>query len=233
MIRIRPAGERGRTRFDWLDSRHTFSFGDYHDRAHMGYHTLRVLNDDVVEPGKGFGTHGHRDMEILTWVLEGALEHRDSTGSSGVIRPGDIQRMSAGTSITHSESNASETERVHFLQVWILPEKTGLRPGYEQQAIPEEERRNRLRLLASRDGRAGSVTLHQDAASYAALLEPGRSVEHAIAAGRAAWIHVARGAVLLNGRRLEAGDGAAVEDARAITIEGATAPGEVLVFDLA
>lgn len=233
MIRVRPAAERGRTRFDWLDSRHTFSFGDYHDRAHMGFRTLRVINDDTVEPGTGFGLHGHRDMEILTWILEGALEHQDSTGASGVIRPGDIQRMSAGTGIRHSESNASGTGRVHFLQIWVLPEKTGLRPGYEQMAIPEEERRNRLRILASRDGRAGSVTLHQDAAVYAALLDPGRPVEHAFAAGRAAWIHVARGAVLLDGRRLEAGDGAAIEDERAITIEGAAAPGEVLVFDLA
>ena len=246
MITIRPHDERGKTRFDWLDSSHTFSFGDYHDPAHMGFRTLRVINDDYVQPGRGFGTHSHRDMEIVTLVLEGALEHKDSTGTSSVIHPGDVQRMSAGTGITHSEWNHSGDGVVHFLQVWILPETRGLAPGYEQKAVPEETRRGRLVLLASRDGRDGSVTLHQDAALFGARLSPGQTATHAIPAGRHAWLHVARGAVTLNGRALVAGDGAAVSDEKKVAVTGAAPPkaakggapsagpdADVLVFDLA
>jgi redox-sensitive bicupin YhaK (pirin superfamily) len=244
MIMLRPAGERGRTRFDWLDSRHTFSFGDYRDPRQTGFRTLRVINDDVVEPGRGFGAHSHRDMEILTYVLEGAIEHKDSTGTSSVIVPGEVQRMRAGTGITHSEFNHSKIDPVHFLQIWILPDEQGLPPGYEQKEFPEEDRRGRLALLASRDGRDGSLTIHQDAAVYGALLAPGREVTHRPARGRRAWVHVARGAVTLGGRTLAAGDGAAVEDEAAIVIAGA-APGagaprsrsgedaDVLIFDLA
>ena len=249
MITLRSRDERGRTRLDWLDSSHTFSFSDYHDPGHMGYLSLRVINDDYVEPGRGFATHSHRDMEIVTLVLDGALEHKDSTGTSSVIRPGDVQRMSAGTGITHSEWNHSKTEEVHFLQIWILPRTRGLAPGYEQKSLPEEARRDRLVLLASPDGRDGSVSLHQDAALYGTRLEPGRTALHALAPGRAAWVHVARGAATLNGRPLLAGDGAAVGDETRLTIAGAAAPvsdahgraaeaasypwADVLVFDLA
>ncbi|PYT11652.1 MAG: quercetin 2,3-dioxygenase [Acidobacteria bacterium] len=246
MITIRPHDERGRTRFDWLDSSHTFSFGDYHDPTRMGFRTLRVINDDYVQPGRGFGTHSHRDMEIVTLVLEGALEHQDSTGTSSVIHPGDVQRMSAGTGITHSEWNHSGDRMVHFLQIWVLPETRGLTPGYEQKAVPEEARRGRLVLLASHDGRDGSVTIRQDAALYGARLSPGQTVAHAIPAGRHAWLHVARGAVTLNGRALVAGDGAAVSDESKVAVTGAVPPKEpkggaepagadadLLLFDLA
>lgn len=252
MIRIRPRNERGRTKLDWLDSSHTFSFGDYRDRDHMGFRTLRVINDDFVQPGKGFGRHSHRDMEIVTLVLEGALEHQDSTGVSSVIRPGDVQRMSAGTGITHSEWNHARDGMVHFLQIWILPETRGMAPGYEQRTIAEEARRGRLVLLASRDGRDGSVTLNQDASLYGARLDPGQSVVHAVGPGRHAWVHVARGAVTLNDRPLVAGDGAALSDEAGLTVAGAAPPkpakggvrgtpgggpqdafADVLVFDLA
>src|SRR5262245_40127027 len=249
MITIRPHDERGKTRFDWLDSSHTFSFADYRDQHHMGFRSLRVINDDYVEPGQGFSTHSHRDMEIVSLVLHGALEHKDSTGTSSVIRPGDVQRMSAGTGITHSEWNHSKTEEVHFLQIWILPEASGLRPGYEQKAIPEDSRRGRLVLLASRDGRDGSVKIHQDAALYGTRLDPGQSVVNTAAPGHHSWVHVARGAVTLNGKLLVGGDGAAVEGESRLTFEGVTAPkskalgraaeaaaypyADVLLFDLA
>ena len=246
MITIRPHDERGKTKFDWLDSSHTFSFGDYHDPAHMGFRTLRVINDDYVRPGKGFGTHSHRDMEIITLVLEGALEHKDSTGTSSVIHPGDVQRMSAGTGITHSEWNHSRDERVHFLQIWILPATRGLAPGYEQKAIADDTRPGRLVLLASGDGRDGSVTIHQDAALYGARLSAGQTVRHAIEPGRHAWLHVVRGAITLDGRALVAGDGAAVSDESRVAVTGTAPPkaatggaasvgpdAEVLVFDLA
>jgi redox-sensitive bicupin YhaK (pirin superfamily) len=232
MIAVRPAAERGHADHGWLDTRHTFSFASYHDPRHMGFRSLRVINEDRVKPGEGFGTHAHRDMEILTWVLEGALEHKDSMGNGSVIRPGDLQRMSAGTGVTHSEFNPSREEPVHFLQIWLLPRERGLPPGYEQKGFPEEERRGRLRLVAAGAGRDGAVTIHQDADLWTALLEPGKSVRHALAPGRYAWVHVARGAVSLNGSTLGAGDGAAVSGEDALEIAGA-ADAEVLLFDLA
>lgn len=232
MITLRKSGERGGFDFGWLDTKHTFSFGDYHDPRHMGFRSLRVINDDRVQPGEGFPTHGHRDMEIITYVLEGALEHKDSLGTGSVIRPGEVQRMSAGTGIMHSEFNASKQDLLHLLQIWILPERRGLAPGYEQKAFSEEERRNRLRVVASRDGREGSVTVHQDVSLLAGLLDPGARVTHPLATGRHAWVHVARGSVRLGGQVLSAGDGAAVSDAPDVTLEGVEAA-EVLVFDLA
>ena len=231
MLTLSPAADRGRTRIDWLDSRHTFSFGEWHDPAHMGFRALRVINDDRVAPGAGFPTHGHADMEILSYVLEGALEHRDSLGTGSVIRPGDVQRMSAGTGVRHSEQNASRTEPVQFLQIWILPDRRGHAPSYEQKTVPEAERRGRLRLVASGDGRDGSVTLHQDVALWTGVLAEGERAELALAPGRHAWVHVARGAATVNGQALGEGDGAALSDERAVTIEGRG--GEVLVFDLA
>jgi redox-sensitive bicupin YhaK (pirin superfamily) len=232
MIAVRPAAERGHADHGWLDTRHTFSFASYHDPRHMGFRSLRVINEDRVKPGEGFGTHAHRDMEILTWVLEGALEHKDSMGNGSVIRPGDLQRMSAGTGVTHSEFNPSREEPVHFLQIWLLPRERGLPPGYEQKGFPEEERRGRLRLVAAGDGRDGAVTIHQDADLWTALLEPGKSVRHALTSGRYAWVHVARGVVSLNGSTLGAGDGAAVSGEAALEITGAV-DAEVLLFDLA
>ena len=197
----------------------------------MGFRALRVINDDRVAPGGGFPTHGHADMEIVSYVLEGALAHKDSIGTGSVIRPGDVQRMSAGTGVRHSEFNESRTEPVHFLQIWILPDRRGHAPGYEQKTFPEAERRGRLRLVASNDGREGSVSLHQDVALWAGVLEEGQKAEVPLGAGRHAWVHVARGAVTVNGRRLAEGDGAALSDERALALEGHG--GEVLVFDLA
>jgi len=231
MITVRHRQERGQTLLDWLDSRHTFSFGDYYDTAHMGFGSLRVINDDRVAPGAGFGRHPHRDMEILTYVLAGSLEHRDSLGTGSVIRPGDVQRMTAGTGILHSEYNHSPAEPVHLLQIWILPEQRGLPPGYEQRNFPESERRGRLRLVASRDGREGTIRVRRDVDLYAALLGPGDVVAHALRPGRRAWVQVATGAVTLNGQPLQAGDGAAVEDEAALRLT-AEGPAEVLLFDL-
>jgi redox-sensitive bicupin YhaK (pirin superfamily) len=232
MITRRLAAHRGHTRLGWLDSRHTFSFGDYHDAVHMGFRSLRVINDDRVQPGAGFGTHGHRDMEIITYVLDGALEHKDSLGTGSVIPPGDGQRMSAGTGIMHSEYNHSATEPVHFLQIWIVPARTGLAPSYEQKAFPVEEKLGKLCLLAAPDGRAGAITVHQDVALYVALLEPGHEVTHRLAAQRHAWLQVASGAVELNGVALQAGDGAALSAEERIAIRSSE-PAEVLLFDLA
>ena len=232
MMTIRSAGERGRTSIDWLESRHTFSFGDYHDPKWRGFRSLRVINDDFVAPGGGFDTHPHRDMEIVTYVLAGALEHRDSLGNGSVIRPGDVQRMTAGTGILHSEFNPSDSDGVHLLQIWLFPDRKGLPPGYEQQAIPREQLRNRLRLVASRDGREGSVTIHQDADIFAAVLDPATSVQHTIASGRHAWLQVAKGSVRLNGSPLATGDGAAISDESALTVVGAE-PAEILLFELA
>jgi redox-sensitive bicupin YhaK (pirin superfamily) len=232
MIHVRKAEQRGHFDHGWLDTRHTFSFADYHDPRHMGFRQLRVINEDRVQPGQGFPTHGHRDMEIISYVLEGGLQHRDSLGTGSVIRPGDVQRMTAGTGVRHSEFNASTSEPVHFYQVWILPEAAGLAPGYEQKTFPEADRRGRLRLVASRDGRDGSVSIHQDARLYAAVLEAGQRVAHALAPGRHAWIQVARGQIALNGQKLGQGDGAAVSDEPELEV-AAVEPAEVLLFDLA
>jgi redox-sensitive bicupin YhaK (pirin superfamily) len=231
MLTLSPATDRGRTDFGWLDSRHTFSFGDWYDPAHMGFRSLRVINDDRVAAGGGFPTHSHADMEIVSYVLEGALAHKDSIGTGSVIRPGDVQRMSAGTGVQHSEFNDSKSEPVHFLQIWIIPDRRGHAPGYEQKTFPEAERRGKLRLVASRDGRDGSVTLHQDAALWAGVLDEGQKAEVKLGPGRHAWVHVARGAVTVNGQRLGEGDGAALSDEPAVALEGHG--GEVLVFDLA
>jgi quercetin 2,3-dioxygenase len=231
MITLRPAAERGHAQHGWLDSWHTFSFADYHDPRHMGFRTLRVINDDKVEPGSGFGTHPHRDMEIITYVLDGALQHRDSMGNGSVIRPGDVQRMTAGTGVTHSEFNASKADELHLLQIWILPEKGGLTPGYEEKRFSDEDKRGRLRLVASRDGREGSVTVHQDVNVYAGLFTTGERAHLGLADRRHAWVHVARGSVRVGGKPLTAGDAAAFTDEPAIEIEGVD-DGEVLVFDL-
>jgi quercetin 2,3-dioxygenase len=230
MISIRRAAERGHFDHGWLNTYHTFSFADYHDPAHMGFRSLRVLNDDRVSPGQGFGEHRHRDMEIVSYVLEGALAHKDSMGNSGVIRPGDVQKMSAGTGVQHSEFNGSRTEPVHFLQIWIVPEVRGIAPAYEQKTFPPDTRRGKLRLIGSRDGRDGSVTIRQDVDAFASVLEDGQSVRHPLAPGRHAWLHVAEGELELNGNRLAEGDGAAVSSESELTIAGKGA--EFLLFDL-
>ena len=232
MITRRPAGERGAADFGWLDSRHSFSFGDYYDPDHMGFGSLRVINEDRVQPGAGFDTHGHQDMEIVSYVLEGALAHADSLGTGSVIRPGNVQRMTAGAGIRHSEFNQSKSEAVHFLQIWILPERKGLAPGYEQKSFPERNRRGRLLLVGSRDGRDGSVTIHQDVDLYAGLLDAAQCVTYRPGQGHKIWVQVARGALKLNGRDLAAGDGAAAEDVATLTLT-ATDDTEVLVFDMA
>lgn len=232
MMTLRPAEERGAADFGWLQTRHSFSFADYYDPAHMGFRALRVINDDRVAPAAGFDMHGHKDMEILTYVLAGALEHKDSLGNGSVIRAGDVQRMSAGTGIRHSEYNPSARDSVHLLQIWIYPERKGLAPGYEQKAFPEAEKRNRLRLIASRDGRQGSVTVHQDTDVYASVLEAGGRVAFTPEAGRHVWIQVARGDVAVNGQRLKEGDGLAVAGERTLDIVSGDG-GEFLLFDLA
>ncbi len=232
MIQIRRAEERGHANHGWLDTNYTFSFSSYYDPRFMGFRALRVINDDRIAPGRGFGTHGHRDMEIITYVLDGALEHRDSMGTGSVIRPGDVQRMSAGTGVQHSEFNGSKTEPLHLLQIWIEPERSGIAPGYEEKRFSDDEKRNVLRLIASRDGRDGSVTIHQDASVYATVLESGREVTHAIDANRHVWVHVARGSATLDGRLLRAGDGAAVSGERSLTLVGED-EAEILLFDLA
>jgi quercetin 2,3-dioxygenase len=232
MLTLRRAEERGRANFGWLDSRHTFSFGHYYDPDHMGFGPLRVINDDRVAPGGGFPTHAHSDMEIVTYVLEGALEHKDSLGTGSVIRPGDVQRMSAGTGIRHSEFNASRSEPVRFLQIWIIPERQGIAPAYEQRTFTAEDKRGKLRLVGSRDGREGSVTIHQDVDLYASTLGTGEDVRHTLASGRTGWVQVARGRVALNGGELVAGDGAALARGDTITLIGIE-EAEVLLFDLA
>ena len=231
MITLRPAGDRGRAQFGWVDSYHTFSFGDYHDPEQMGFRDLRVINEDWVQPGQGFPTHPHREMEIITYVLEGALEHKDSLGTGSVIRPGEVQVMSAGTGIRHSEFNASKTDPVHLLQIWILPGTQGIQPRYDQRSFPEIERRGKLRLVVSRDGRDGALSIHSDARVYAASLDAVGGVTHRLAPGRGAWLQVARGAVSLNGTKLGAGDGAAVTQEGALTVR-ASEDSEVLLFDL-
>ncbi len=232
MITLRPAASRGQADFGWLDTRHTFSFGDYFEPGHEQFRALRVLNEDRVGPGKGFGTHGHRDMEILTWVLSGALEHLDSLGTHGIIRPGEAQVMSAGTGIRHSEFNASATEPVHFLQIWILPERQGLAPRYDQVAFADGDFRNRLRLVAGPDGEEGSVKLFQDVSVSVARLDAGREVGLELRPGRAGFLQVSQGSVVMNGVAMHAGDGARIEDESALTVTAKT-PSEILFFDLA
>lgn len=231
MAILRAAAERGRANHGWLDSAHTFSFSSYYDPQYMGFGPLRVINDDRVIPGAGFDTHGHQNMEIVSYVLEGALAHRDSLGNGSVIRPGDVQRMSAGAGIRHSEFNHSQTDPVHFLQIWIIPDRAGYPPSYEQKYFGVAEKRGRLCLVASRDGRAGSVTLHQDVNMYAALLDGKDAADFDLPEGRLAWIQVARGEVRVNGQRLIEGDGLAMDEAGRLHLDGAQAA-EALLFDM-
>jgi len=235
MIQIRPAGERGHANYGWLDTFHTFSFSDYYDPRFMGFRSLRVINEDRVQPGYGFPTHPHRDMEIVTYVLEGSLEHKDSMGTGSVIQPGEVQKMSAGTGVRHSEFNHSETEPVHLYQIWLLPEREGVKPMYEQKAIPADEKRGKLRVLASPNGGNGNgaVKLYQDAEIFATELGAGQSVEHELGAERYAWVQVVRGTVNVNGKELRAGDGAAIAQEAQLRITGAGENSEVLLFDLA
>ena len=232
MITLRPSNQRGGGDHGWLKTQHTFSFGDYYDPDHMSFRSLRVINEDHVAPGQGFGMHPHKNMEIVTYIVKGALEHRDSLGNGEALHPGEIQRMSAGTGILHSEFNPSKTEPVHLLQIWIMPEKNGLAPSYEQKAIPVDERRGRLRTLVSPGGEDGAVKIHQDARLYATLLKPGQSVTHTLAEGRHAWVQLVKGGLDVNGVTLAPGDGAAVSDEPSITLK-ASADSEALVFDLA
>jgi redox-sensitive bicupin YhaK (pirin superfamily) len=232
MITIRKSADRGQASHGWLESRHTFSFADYHDPKHMGFGPLRVINEDRVAPAKGFAAHSHRDMEIVSYVLDGALEHSDSMGNGSVIRPGDVQLMRAGTGVTHSEYNESKDTPVHFLQIWILPDRAGLEPAYAQQHFPVEQRLNTLRLVASMDGRESSLPIHQNISMYATVLEAGKSVSHALAAGREAWVQMASGSARINRVDVEAGDGASVRDERALEIV-AESPSEILLFDFA
>jgi quercetin 2,3-dioxygenase len=229
---IRRARDRGHFDHGWLDTSHTFSFADYHDPDHMGFRSLRVINEDRVAPGRGFGTHPHRDMEIITYVLEGSLQHRDSMGNGSVIVPGEVQHMSAGTGVLHSEFNPSRTEPVHLLQIWILPDRNGVAPGYGQKTFPRDARLNRFCLVASPDGRDGSISIHQDAALHATILEPGRSLVWEVRPGRHAWIQVARGALSANDQKLAAGDGASTSAPGSIAL-AASQESELLVFDLA
>lgn len=231
MLTIRRSHERGQADHGWLQSAHTFSFADYYDPAHMGFGPLRVINDDHIAPGRGFGTHGHRDMEIITYVLEGAVAHKDSMGNGSVIRPGNVQRMSAGTGVMHSEFNPDPARMTHLLQIWIQPDRKGVPPSYEERDFAEAEKRGRLRLVASPNGAEGSVTIHQDARLYAGLFDGAERAEYALEPGRRAWLHVARGSVRVNGASLSGGDAVAVEDETRIVIEGGEAA-EVLLFDL-
>jgi redox-sensitive bicupin YhaK (pirin superfamily) len=232
MIVTRPANQRGHFNHGWLDTYHTFSFASYYDPKHMGFGTLRVINDDTVAPGQGFGTHGHRDMEIISYVLDGALEHRDSMGSGSVLRPGDVQRMSAGTGVMHSEFNHSSDASVHFLQIWIHPQKKGLAPGYEEKSFPNEDKKGRLRLIASPDARDGSLKIHQDVNVFASILEANDELEYTLQPGRQGWIQIARGRLRLNDVELRKGDGTALNDEPHITLKGIEEV-EFLLFDLA
>jgi quercetin 2,3-dioxygenase len=231
MLTVRKATDRGHADHGWLDSHHTFSFANYYDPEHMGFRSLRVINDDRVTGGQGFGAHPHRDMEIISYVLDGGLAHKDSMGTGAVIKPGEVQRMSAGTGVVHSEFNASKTDEVHFLQIWLLPAKNGIAPGYEQKAFSAAEKAGTLRLVASPDGRDGSVSIHTDANVYAGTFDQGQTAELAIAPERGAWVQVARGDVRVNGVELAEGDGLALEAERTVKVEGKTG-GEILVFDL-
>lgn len=231
MMTIRPANQRGTTDFGWLDSRHTFSFGDYRDPAHMGFRSLRVINDDRIAGGAGFPTHPHRDMEILTWVLEGAIAHKDSLGTGSIVRVGELQRMTAGTGILHSEFNPSETEPMRLLQIWVFPEARGLTPGYDQRSFPKEDRLGQLKLIASRNGRDDSISFAQHGDIYAAALAPHQTVTHRVTPGHGVWIQVANGTVKVNGQELHEGDGAAITDEATVELVGLT-DSETLVFDL-
>lgn len=231
MIKVRKAEERGHADHGWLNTYHTFSFSSYQDLQYMRFRSLRVMNEDIVQPGRGFGTHPHRDMEIVTYVLEGALEHRDSMGNGEVLRPGEFQRMSAGTGITHSEFNPSASEPVHLYQIWLLPERTGLAPSYEQKRFPDEERSNQLRLVASQDAADGSLLIHQDACLFLSSVDVGHQVNHGLSSGRHAWLQVLRGAIQLNGQLLATSDGAAVSDETDLEIVASEAA-EVMLFDL-
>ena len=232
MIQIRKAEERGHADHGWLNSYHTFSFADYHDPNHMRFRQLRVINEDWVQPGQGFATHSHRDMEIITYILDGSLEHKDSMGTSSVILPGEVQRMSAGTGVTHSEFNASRTEIVHLLQIWIIPKQLGQPPSYEQKHFPAKERQGTWRLIGSHDGRGGSVTIHQDVDLYAALLKAGETLKYDVPATRHAWVQIARGHLTLNGKEVKEGDGIAVEGKESLSFTDAR-NAEILLFDLA
>ncbi len=231
MIALRPAAERGHADHGWLDSHHTFSFADYHDPRFMGFRVLRVINDDRVQAGKGFGKHGHRDMEIISYVLEGSLAHKDTMGTASTIWPGDVQVMTAGTGVQHSEFNASNADGVHFLQIWIVPERTGFEPSYEQRSFTADDKRGKFCLIASRDGRASSVVIHQDVDLYATIVEDGHHLEHVLRPGRHAWLHVASGTVEFAGSELKAGDGVAISGEPSVRLTGA-GTGEVLLFDL-
>lgn len=233
MIQVRKSKDRGLGSHGWLTSHHTFSFANYYDPAHMGFRDLRVINEDFVTAGRGFGAHQHDNMEIVSIVMEGALAHKDSTGGEGVLRPGEVQRMSAGTGVIHSEFNGSNEEPVHFFQIWILPEKRGITPGYEQKMFPLEERRGQLRLLVSPHAGDGSLKIHQDTRIYASILGEGDGVTHSLGEGRGAWLQVARGSVTVNGTALTAGDGAAIEDEQNLTIQSTTRDSEIFLFDLA
>ncbi|MFO0728539.1 MAG: pirin family protein [Myxococcota bacterium] len=234
MLKLRPRGERGHADHGWLDTHHTFSFADYHDPAQMGFRALRVINEDRVAPGRGFGAHSHRDMEIVSYVLEGALQHKDSLGTGSVIRPGDVQRMSAGTGVMHSEFNGSPKEPVHFLQIWLIPAQSGIAPSYEQKHFSEADKEGRLVLVASPDARAGSVTIHTDATLWATRLRPGAEVEHRLEKGRHAWVQAVRGSLELGGHTLVAGDGAAISEQELVRLKGTgTEVAEALLFDLA
>jgi len=231
MLKLRRAEDRGHANHGWLDTHYTFSFADYYDPRSMGFGALRVINDDTVGPGGGFPPHSHRDMEIITYVLEGAVQHKDSMGNGSIIKPGEVQRMSAGTGVTHSEYNASKTEPLHLLQIWILPSRAGLPSGYEQKYFGDAEKRGRLRLVASPDGADGSVRIQQNARMFASLLEGGQSVSHEFEKGRLGWLHVARGSAEVNGTSLKAGDGVGISDLTKLTI-GSKDRGEILLFDL-
>lgn len=231
MILVRKAEERGYFDFGWLQTYHTFSFGQYHDPRFMGFRSLRVINEDIVQPGEGFGTHGHKDMEILTYVLEGGLSHKDSMGNGSIIEPGDIQRMSAGSGVQHSEFNDSKRERVHLLQIWIMPDQYNIEPSYDQKYFANETKQGKFRLIASNDGRDGSLMIHQDTDLYATILDPAQSLEYSIKSTRYAWIQIARGAITINGVILKAGDGASICDETRLHIQAVEAS-EFLVFDL-
>ena len=232
MIRIRQSGDRGAVNMGWLDAKHSFSFGSYHDPGHMGFGPLRVINEDRIQPAQGFGMHGHRDMEIITYMIDGALEHRDSMGNGSVIRRGEVQRMTAGTGVRHSEFNHSQDAVTHLLQIWILPERNGLEPGYEEKAFSASDKQNRLQLIASRDARAGSLKVHQDVELFASLLEAGHQVRHVFAEGRKGWIQVVHGQLDVAGQSLSTGDGASLEDAGEVTVTAGD-DSEFLLFDMA